>query len=210
MLDIIKTGGWLMWPILACSVVATAIICERFWSLRAKKIIPPHLVAQVWSLYRKKQLDASRLRQLQTSSPLGAILAAGLVNYRYGREVMKEAVEDVGRHVVHELERFLDILGTIASISPLLGLLGTVFGMIKVFSAITTAGVGDPQVLAGGISEALLTTAAGLSVAIPTLIFHRFFQGKVLDLVLKMENEALRLIEIMHSEQTVETEGGES
>jgi len=200
-LEIIKAGGWLMWPILACSVVSTAIICERFWSLRGKRIIPPHLVAQVWGLYRNNQLDSARLRQLQTSSPLGAILAAGLVNYQYGREVMKEAIEDVGRQVVHELERFLDILGTIASISPLLGLLGTVFGMIKVFSAITSSGVGDPQVLAGGISEALITTAAGLSVAIPTLIFHRYFQSKVLDLVLKMENEALRLIEIMHSEQ---------
>jgi len=203
-LEIIEAGGWLMWPILACSVVATAIICERLWSLRSKRIIPPHLVAHVWGLYRKNQLDPNKLRQLQTSSPLGAILAAGLANYRYGREVMKEAVEDVGRHVVHELERFLDILGTIASISPLLGLLGTVFGMIKVFSAITASGVGDPQVLAGGISQALITTAAGLSVAIPTLIFHRYFQGKVEELVLKMENEALRLIEIMHSEEAHE------
>ncbi len=206
MLEIIEAGGWLMWPILACSVLATAIVCERFWSLRSNRIIPPHLVTQVWRLYRQGELDATRLRQLQSSSPLGAILAAGLSNYQYGREVMKEAIEDVGRQVAHELERFLDLLGTIASISPLLGLLGTVMGMIKVFSAITAAGVGDPQVLAGGISEALITTAAGLSVAIPTLIFHRHFQAKVIDLVLRMENESLRFIEIMHTQEEQESD----
>ncbi len=206
MLEIIEAGGWLMWPILACSVLATAIVCERFWSLRSKRIIPPHLVTEVWRLYRQGELDAARLRQLQSSSPLGAILAAGLANHRYGREVMKEAIEDVGRQVAHELERFLDLLGTIASVSPLLGLLGTVMGMIKVFSAITAAGVGDPKVLAGGISEALITTAAGLSVAIPALIFHRHFQAKVIDLVLRMENESLRFIEIMHSRSEAEQE----
>lgn len=206
MLEIIEAGGWLMWPILACSVLATAIVCERFWSLRTSRIIPPHLVTQAWRLYRQGELDAARLRQLQSSSPLGAILAAGLANHRYGREVMKEAIEDVGRQVAHELERFLDLLGTIASVSPLLGLLGTVMGMIKVFSAITAAGVGDPQVLAGGISEALITTAAGLSVAIPALIFHRHFQAKVVDLVLRMENESLRFIEIMHSQSERESE----
>jgi len=205
-LEIIEAGGWLMWPILACSVLATAIVCERFWSLRSKRIIPPHLVTEVWRLYRQGELDAARLRQLQSSSPLGAILAAGLANHRYGREVMKEAIEDVGRQVAHELERFLDLLGTIASVSPLLGLLGTVMGMIKVFSAITAAGVGDPKVLAGGISEALITTAAGLSVAIPALIFHRHFQAKVIDLVLRMENESLRFIEIMHSRSEAEQE----
>jgi len=199
-LEIIEAGGWLMWPILACSVLATAIICERFWSLRTARIIPPHLVTQVWRMFRQGELDAGHLRQLQNSSPLGAILVAGLTNYRYGREVMKEAIEDVGRQVAHDLERFLDLLGTIASVSPLLGLLGTVMGMIKVFSAITTVGVGDPKVLAGGISEALITTAAGLAVAIPALIFYRHFQAKVQDLVLKMENEALRFIDIMHSE----------
>ncbi len=206
MLEIIEAGGWLMWPILACSVLATAIVCERFWSLRTSRIIPPHLVTQVWRLYRQGELDAARLRQLQSSSPLGAILAAGLANHQYGREVMKEAIEDVGRQVAHELERFLDLLGTIASVSPLLGLLGTVMGMIKVFSAITAAGVGDPQVLAGGISEALITTAAGLSVAIPALIFHRHFQAKVVDLVLRMENESLRFVEIMHSQSERESE----
>ncbi|BCX81109.1 biopolymer transport protein ExbB [Methylomarinovum caldicuralii] len=209
MLEIIEAGGWLMWPILACSVLATAIVCERFWSLRTTRIIPPHLVTQVWRMFRQGELDANHIRQLQTSSPLGAILAAGLSNYRYGREVMKEAIEDVGRQVAHELERFLDLLGTIASVTPLLGLLGTVMGMIKVFSAITAVGVGDPKVLAGGISEALITTAAGLSVAIPSLIFYRHFQAKVQDLVLKMENEALRFIDIMYSETDHEEPKGE-
>ncbi len=200
MIEILQAGGWLMWPIVACSVFATAIVCERFWSLRTHKIIPPHLVSQVWKQYRRNQLDHSRLRQLQSGSPLGAILAAGLANYQYGREVMKEAIEDAGRQVLHELERFLNALGTIASITPLIGLLGTVFGMIKVFSAITSAGIGDPQVLAGGISEALITTAAGLSVAIPALIFYRYFEGRVDELVMQMENEALRLVEVMHNE----------
>ncbi len=200
MIEILQAGGWLMWPIVDCSVLATAIVCERLWSLRTHKIIPPHLVSQVWKQYRRNQLDHTRLRQLQSGSPLGAILVAGLANYQYGREVMKEAIEDAGRQVLHELERFLNALGTIASITPLIGLLGTVFGMIKVFSAITSAGVGDPQILAGGISEALITTAAGLSVAIPALIFYRYFEGRVDELVMQMENEALRLVEVMHNE----------
>lgn len=178
-----------------------AIVCERLWSLRPTRVIPPNLVAQVWNLYRKNQLDSVHLRQLQTSSPLGAVLAAGLANHRYGREVMKEAIEDAGRHVAHELERFLNSLGTIAAVSPLLGLFGTILGMIKVFSVITTSGVGDPKVLAGGIAEALITTAAGLTVAIPTLIFHRYLQARVDGLVLKMESEALRFIEILFSEK---------
>ncbi len=201
MLEIIQAGGWVMWPILACSVLAMAIVCERLWSLRPKRVIPPDLVVQVWNLYRNGQLDSSRLLQLQSSSPLGAVLAAGLANHHYGREVMKEAIEDAGRQVTHELERFLNSLGTIASIAPLLGLLGTVLGMIEVFSAITAAGVGEPKVLAGGIAKALITTAAGLTVAIPALIFHRYFQSRVDELVLKMENEALRFIEIMDSKR---------
>ena len=142
-------------------------------------------------------LDNKRIQNLRISSPLGRILAAGLVNRSHEREVMKESIEEVGRHVAHSLERFLNTLGTIASISPLLGLLGTVIGMIKVFAVITTHGVGDASILAEGISEALLTTAAGLSVAIPTLMFHRFFRGKVDELVMTMEQEALKMVEVM-------------
>ncbi|MCG8379459.1 MAG: MotA/TolQ/ExbB proton channel family protein, partial [Proteobacteria bacterium] len=173
MLELIKAGGLLMWPIILCSIIAMAIIAERFWSLRQSKIAPRNLVARVWQWEKVGHLDAKRIQDLRASSPLGMILAAGLVNRKHSREIMKESIEEVGRHVAHELERFLNTLGTIASISPLLGLLGTVIGMIKVFTVITAHGVGDPSVLSEGISEALITTAAGLSVAIPSLMFHR-------------------------------------
>ncbi len=201
MFEIIKNGGVLLWPIIACSILAMGIICERFWTLRTQRILPSRLVPQVWNLYKEKKLDSARIRILRRSSPLGAVLAAGLINHRHGRDVMKESIEEAGRQVVHELGRFLNTLGTIASITPLLGLLGTVVGMIKVFSAIMSGGVGDPTILAGGISEALVTTAAGLSVAIPSVMFHRYFQGRIVGLVLKMEEEALRLIEILHGDR---------
>lgn len=201
MLELIKSGGFLIWPILACSIVSLGIICERFWILRTDKIIPPKLVPQVWVMYKNGKLDAAGIRSLRGSSPLGAVLAAGLVNRKHGRGIMKESLEEAGRQVVHELERFLNALGTIASVTPLLGLLGTVVGMIKVFTVITSSGVGDPGVLAGGISEALITTAAGLAVAIPSLMFHRFFHGRVLYLVLRMEEEAIRLIDVIHGER---------
>ncbi len=190
-----------MLPIILSSVAAVAIIVERFWALKQEKIVPANLVAHVWSLHKKNELNRERLKALRGSSPLGRILAAGLLNMHHDREVMKEAIEDTGRQVVVELERFLNTLGTIASITPLLGLLGTVIGMIKVFTAITAMGVGNPTVLAGGISEALITTAAGLSVAIPSLMFYRYFRGKVDMLVLKMEEEALKLVEVMHGQR---------
>lgn len=197
MLELIKAGGWVMWPIMLCSVIALAIIVERFWSLQRKRTVPRNLVNQVWQWARDGQLDAKRVQELRRNSPLGRILAAGLVNRRHERDVMKEAIEEVGRHVAHELERFLNTLGTIASISPLLGLLGTVLGMIKVFTVITTQGVGDASILASGIAEALVTTAAGLMVAIPTLLFYRYFRGRVDELVVNMEQDALKLVEAM-------------
>ena len=197
MLELFKAGGLLMWPILICSVISLAIIFERFWSLQEKRITPKHLVTQVWQWAKVGHLNNQRIRDLRVASPLGRILAAGLVNRSHEREVMKESIEEVGRHVAHTLERFLNTLGTIASSSPLLGLLGTVIGMIKVFAVITTHGVGDASILAEGISEALLTTAAGLSVAIPTLMFHRYFRGKVDALVMTMEQEALKMVEVM-------------
>lgn len=201
MLELVKAGGWLMLPIIACSVIALAIIVERLWSLQVRRVLPKHLVAQVWRWEKIHQLNDERLRELQASSPLGSILAAGIANRHQNREVMKESIEDTGRHIVHELERYLNSLGTIAAITPLLGLLGTVIGMIKVFATITTQGVGNPGALAGGISEALLTTAAGMSVAIPTLMFYRYFRGRVRMLVLKMEQEALVMVEIMHGQR---------
>jgi len=196
--ELIRAGGFLMWPILACSVVSMAIIAERFWSLRESKVAPINLVANVWQWHKSEQLDAKRIQALRTNSPLGMILAAGLLNRKHSREIMKESIEEVGRLVAHSLERFLNTLGTISSITPLLGLLGTVIGMIKVFTVITSQGVGDPSVLSEGISEALLTTAAGLSVAIPSLMFYRYFRGKVDDLVVTMEQEALKMVEVMH------------
>jgi biopolymer transport protein ExbB len=203
-LELMKAGGLLMWPLLLCSIISLAIIAERFWSLQTKRIAPRNLVAQVWQWQKSGELDAQRMQQLRAGSPLGRILAAGLVNRQHEREVMKESIEEVGRHVVHELERFLNTLGTIAAITPLLGLLGTVIGMIKVFTVITSQGVGNPSVLAGGISEALLTTAAGLTVAIPTLMFYRYFQGKVDELVVTMEQEALKMVEVMHGQREQE------
>ena len=198
MFELIQSGGLLMIPILFCSVMAMGIVGERFWTLRKKKILPPEMVSQVWNLAKAKKLDAKTLRHLKDSSPLGRILANGLKSRSLGRDVMKESIAESGRQVAHKLERFLNTLGTIATITPLLGLLGTVVGMIKVFAAIVSHGVGDPAVLAGGISVALITTAAGLSVAIPCVIFHRYFDGLVDAYVLNMEEESLKLIEVIH------------
>ncbi|MCP4993101.1 MAG: MotA/TolQ/ExbB proton channel family protein [Gammaproteobacteria bacterium] len=201
MFELVKSGGWLMLPIITCSVVAMAIIIERLLILRKRRVVPENLVAQVWQMHRKGQLTNAHVANIRDSSPLGRILAAGLVNRRHSRVIMKESIEDVGRQVVKELEHYLNTLGTIAAITPLLGLLGTVIGMIKVFAAIMTAGVGDPAILAGGISEALITTAAGLSVAIPSLMFYRYFTGRVDGLVVMMEEESLKMVEVMQGER---------
>jgi len=199
--ELIKAGGLLMWPIIACSIVAMAIFVERMWAYRREKVVPEHLLSQIWNFHKTQKLTAAHVQAIRENSPLGRVLAAGLTNVKHSREVMKEAIEEEGRQVVYELERYLNTLGTIASISPLLGLLGTVIGMIKVFTAITSAGVGNPAVLAGGISEALITTAAGLSVAIPSLMFHRYLGGKVDELVLAMEEQAVKMVEVMHGER---------
>jgi biopolymer transport protein ExbB len=200
--EIIKAGGWMMWPIIGCSVLALAIICERFWTLRSGRIMPSNLIPYVWSLHRKEQLDSVRIRQIRMSSPLGTVLAAGLVNHHHGREVMMDSLEQAGRAVVHELGRHLTTLGTIAAISPYLGLLGSVLGMIKVFSAFSAAqGVGNPAQLAGGISEILISTASGLAIAIPSLMFHRHFHARIEDFTVRMEEEALRLVEMLHGER---------
>lgn len=196
-----KAGGWLMLPIVACSVIATAIVMERLWSLRRGRIMPDRLVARIWQWHRQKQLTAERIAELRDGSPLGRILTAGLINREHSREVMKEAIHDTGRQVVADMERYLNTLGTIASVTPLLGLLGTVIGMIDVFGVIMDAGVGNPGVLAGGISKALITTATGLSVAIPTLMFHRHFNSKVDRLTIGMEEQALKLVEVIKGER---------
>ena len=195
MLEIVFAGGWLMVPILICSTLALAIIIERFWTLRPARVIPDKVGETVRQWAARQELDDKHLQTLRENSPLGKVLAAALQNRLRSREIIKEAVEDTGRQVVHELERFLNTLGTIAGVTPLLGLLGTVIGMIKVFSAITRHGVGDANQLAGGISEALITTAAGLTVAIPAYFFYRYFRGRVAEYVVSMEQQAVALIE---------------
>ena len=205
MLELVKSGGWLMAPIILCSIAAMAIIVERLWSLRRERVVPEDLVALAWQWVMAEELTGERIHALREGSPLGRILAAGLDSRDLDRELMKESIEEVGRHVVHELERYLNALGTIAAITPLLGLLGTVIGLIKVFAVITAQGVGEPRVLAGGISEALITTAAGLTVAIPSLLFHRVLRGRVDALVVTMEKEALRMVAAL---QALRSDGG--
>ncbi len=206
MVDIVKSGGWLMLPIILCAIVAMGIILERFWTLQQKRVIPEDLTSKVWGWVKKDQLDQKQVQTLHQGSALGQILAAGLVNRNRERAVLKDAIEDTGRHVVHELERYLETLGTVAAVTPLLGLLGTVIGMVQVFTAITTHGVGNPTVLAGGIAQALITTAAGLSVAIPSLIAYRYYRSRVDTLVVDMEKEAIKLVEAL--QRRADREGG--
>ncbi len=197
MWEIIQAGGPVMWPIILCSIGAAAIIVERLWSLQERRVIPREVTSKVWKLVETRTLTDAHVRALEQNSPLGRVLAAGLANRERGRDLVKEAVEDTGRHVVHELERFLGMLGTIAAISPLLGLLGTVTGIINAFNAIMARGVGDPTVFAAGISEALITTAAGLIVAIPALVGYRYLRGHVDALVVEMEKEAIKLVQVL-------------
>jgi len=202
MVEIVKAGGWLMAPIILCAIIAMGIMLERFWTLRQHRVMPEDLTSKVWNWVKQDALERRQIQTLHQGSPLGQILAAGLANRDRKRVVMKDSIEDTGRHVVHELERYLDTLGTVAAISPLLGLLGTVIGMVKVFAAITTHGVGNPTVLAGGISEALITTAAGLTVAIPALIGYRYYRNRVDTLVVDMEKEVIKLVEALHRRKT--------
>ena len=199
MWEIVQAGGLMMWPIILCSVVAVAIILERAWTLQEKRVLPRDMVQKVWQLVETRQVNDKVIAALEQSSPLGQVLAAGLASRHRSREIMMERLEDTGRHVVHELERFLNTLGTIAGISPLLGLLGTVTGIIKAFNAIQAGAMGDPKMLSGGIAQALVTTAAGLVVAIPSLIAYRFLRGKVERIVVEMEKDAIRLADAVEA-----------
>lgn len=199
MLELVRQGGWLMVPILLCSIIALGVFLERLWTLRTDRVCPEHLLGEIWLWIREGKLDSDRIDILRRHSPLGQVLAAGLIHRADGRTIMKEAIEDTGRHVVHELDRYLNALGTIAGISPLLGLLGTVVGIMRVFAVITTHTNAGPGLLAGGIAEALITTAAGLTVAIPSLIAYRYLRGKVDDLVIRMEAEAVKLVDALHA-----------
>jgi biopolymer transport protein ExbB len=202
--QLLAAGGWVMPLIVACSVIALAICIERHFALNAEKVAPTHLLAFVWQQLRRDGLNAQQLKSLRAESPLGEILAAGLVNQHQGRDVMRESIREAASHVVYSLERNLSALGTIAAVTPLLGLLGTVLGMISVFADITTHGTGNANVLAGGISEALLTTAAGLAVAIPSLVMHRHYTARVESLVVGLEREAVKLVDALHAKQQTE------
>jgi biopolymer transport protein ExbB len=199
MWEIVQAGGALMWPIILCSIVAAAIVLERLWTLQDRRVLPPDLTRKVWKLVEANQINDKVIAALEQNSPLGKLLAAGLANRHRPREVLMERLEDAGRHVVHELERFLNTLGTIAGVSPLLGLLGTVTGIIKAFNAINAGGAGDPRMLSGGIAEALVATAAGLCVAIPSLVAYRYLRGRVDTIVVEMEKNALRLADAVEA-----------
>ncbi len=201
MLELLMAGGWLMLPIGLCSILMLAICIERTYTLNPSKIAPPHLLAAVWKQLKKGEFDEGKLRTLRQSSPLGLILASGLANASHGREVMKESIQEAAGHVVHDLQRYLNTLGTVAAVTPLLGLLGTVFGMIAVFAEIMVQGTGNASALAGGISQALITTAAGLTVAIPALVMHRYFVGKIDAIVVELEQETIKLVDALHSEE---------
>jgi len=198
-LELVTAGGWLMLIIIASSVIAIAICMERFYTLNPRRISPPHLLASVRKRLNAGDMDASALAELRRASPLGRILAAGLLNSHHGRDVMKESIEEAAAYVIHDLERYLNTLGTIAAIAPLLGLLGTVLGMIRVFAEIMVRGTGNASALAGGISEALITTAAGLTVAIPALVMHRYFTGRIDEIVIGLEQEAIKLVDVLHA-----------
>lgn len=197
MLELINAGGWVMIPIIALAVLALAIVLERFWTLRRKEVMPPGLGEEVRQWARGRTLDPKHIDVLRQNSPLGELLAAGLEVRHRPRDIIKERIEDVGRHIAHRMERFLNTLGTIAAVAPLLGLLGTVFGMIKMFLDILTTGVGDANQLAGGIGQALISTAAGLCLAIPALMFHRYLRGVVTGYVVDMEKQATALLDAL-------------
>lgn len=197
MLELVKAGGWPMIPLLLLTVVGLAIIVERFWSLRRKAVLPPGLGDEVCAWAARGRLDPVHIDSLRQTSPLGELLAAALDVRNRPREEVRERVEDVGRHLVHRMERFLNTLGTIAAAGPLLGLFGTVVGMIQMFMGILDHGVGDVNQLAGGIGKALICTATGMIVAIPALMFHRYFRGRIAEYIVAMEHEAIRLMDTL-------------
>src|SRR3954468_23847168 len=208
MWEIVKAGGPFMVPIILCSIIAAGILLERLWTLQRKRVLPQDLIKRVSELADTNQVNPKVIEALEKNSPLGRVLAAALANRDRGREIMMERVEDTGRHVIHELERFLNSLGTIASIAPLLGLLGTVTGIIRAFNAVMLGGMGDPRLLAGGISEALITTAGGLAVAIPSFIAYRYLRGKVERIVIDMEKIAVKFADSLGASPHAVVDGG--
>jgi len=204
MLEIVLAGGWFMWPILLCLVIATGIIGERVWTLQHKRVMPADLTRRIWALVEAGQVNDKVIAALEVNSPLGRLLATGLANRHRPREAMMDRIEDTGRHVAHDLDRFLNTLGTIAGVAPLLGLLGTVTGIIRAFSAIHEGGLGDPRLLSGGISEALICTAAGLCVAIPSYVAFRYLRGKVDGIVVQIEKDVIRFADALNEREVGE------
>lgn len=202
MIEIIQAAGWPIWPLILCSVIAIGIIGERFYTMRQNVVAPRDLLPRAVQEYRQKGVTAETLGRLASGSMLGRVLAAGLKNVKSPREVMKESVEEAGRAAAHELERFLTTLGTIATMAPLLGLLGTIIGMIHIFGASAPTGMTDPAALAHGISIALYNAAFGIIVAVPSLVFYRHFRARADTLVVEMELQAVKLVEIVHGERT--------
>ena len=201
MIELVKAGGWPMIPLLLLSFVALAIIVERFWSLRRAAVMPPGLGEEVRTWARRGNLEQPHIDALRATSPLGALLAAALDVRHKSREAIRERVEDTGRHLVHRMEKYLNTLGTIAAAGPLLGLFGTVVGMIQMFLGILDHGVGDVNQLAGGIGKALVCTAAGMIVAVPALMFHRYFRGRIASNIIDMEHEAMQLLDVLEARE---------
>ncbi|TZF89671.1 MotA/TolQ/ExbB proton channel family protein [Cognatilysobacter lacus] len=197
MLELVKAGGWPMIPLLMLSALALALIVERGWTLRRTRVMPPKLGDEVRVWAARGNLDPGHIESLRQTSPLGTLLAAVLDMRNRSREVMRERVEDVGRHLVHRMERYLNTLGTIAAAGPLLGLFGTVVGMIQMFLGILDYGIGDVNQLAGGIGKALVCTATGMIVAIPALVAHRWFRGRIAEYIIDMEHEAIALMDVV-------------
>jgi biopolymer transport protein ExbB len=200
-IEIIQAAGWPIWPIILCSIIAIAIIGERFYSLRQELVAPRDLLPKVIQEYRKSGVTADMLARTAQSSLLGKVLAAGLKNINSPREVMKESIEEAGRAASQELDRYLTTLGTIATMSPLLGLLGTIIGMIEIFGASTPTGITDPAQLAHGISIALYNAAFGIIVAVPSLVFYRHFRARADSLIVEMELQAVKMVEVIHGER---------
>lgn len=204
MFELFLAGGVTMWPLLALSALMLGIIIERFWTLRRATVLPSGLTAEVTTLVRGRRIDLEHINALRQHSPLGRVLATVLAERHRSHEYLVARIEDTGRDVVHGLSKWLNTLGTMAIIAPMLGLLGTVFGMIRMFLIITDVGVGDANRLAGGIGEALVSTAFGLLVAIPAYVFHRYFRGRVHDFALTLAREANHVVESLDSMAPVE------
>ena len=203
MWELVKAGGWPMLPLLLLGVAALAIILERLWSLRRSEVMPPKLGEEVRNWAARGQLDPAHIESLRRNSPLGALLAAALDVRHKPRELIRERIEDTGRHLVFKMERYLSALGTIAAAGPLLGLLGTVVGMIQMFLGILDHGIGDVNQLAGGIGKALVCTAAGMVVAIPALMFHRYFRGRIAGYAIDMEEQATALLDALDAKAVI-------